>query len=238
MTLTRTLKIPNEHLAGFQEIVRLEPRETSAIESALKDTTVVSLDQEEIIDSVRQNLSSDVSVSDQSLRDMLSVLISLNVVRGANNLPTSNLAADVVASLRTEQRVTFEPYEGDWGKVADKLNALLAAGDSIELIAKVFDIITEYRNVYCAPETRIVTDIRPIFTDDVSKGPAAAAIIHNLKICYRRNGERDEFYVAIDEDELNHLREVLDRAEAKADLLREAIGLTKMRYVNARKNDE
>ena len=60
-----------------------------------------------------------------------------------------------------------------------------------------------------------MSDIRPVFAG--SPGDTAGAlIIHNLNISYHNGSRHKEFYVALDSDELDELKQVIERAQKKA----------------------
>jgi hypothetical protein len=50
--------------------------------------------------------------------------------------------------------------------------------------------------------------------------PYGAVIVHLLKLSYHEDGDHKEFFVALDDADLKHLKEVIERAERKAKTLR------------------
>ena len=60
-----------------------------------------------------------------------------------------------------------------------------------------------------------MTDMRPVFGSD--EKPAGAVVVHTLKLTYHEGPKRSlrEFFVAMNRDDLDELREVLDRALRK-----------------------
>jgi len=79
---------------------------------------------------------------------------------------------------------------------------------------------------------RVLTDLRPVFGADPKQAPAAAVIIHNLKIAHQAGREIREFFVALDNQDLRKLQEVLERAvkkEASLSSVAEKAGLPWLR---------
>jgi hypothetical protein len=65
---------------------------------------------------------------------------------------------------------------------------------------------------------RVITDVRPVFGDDISSPDISAAfIIHSLRISYRGRSENSEFFVSMSTKDLRDLRKVIDRALDKAE---------------------
>jgi hypothetical protein len=76
----------------------------------------------------------------------------------------------------------------------------------------------DYERVF--QSSRIFTDVRPIF-HAIDSLPATIAISHNLKLTYNRNSEKEDFFVALDDADLEQLIETLNRARAKSKLLKD-----------------
>jgi hypothetical protein len=105
------------------------------------------------------------------------------------------------------------------------LNDLLTA-DVFSIGAKALALMQEHERTFC--QARIITDIRPVFGSEVSKPPRAVVVAHTLRISYHEGDERKDFYVALDSDDIESLRELLDRADAKARSLEDVIVSTKV----------
>jgi len=71
--------------------------------------------------------------------------------------------------------------------------------------------------LYC--DAKILSDIRPVFGDDLSEGPISAVITHTLKLAYHEGGEHKEFFIVMDQQDLITLFEVIDRAHEKEQAL-------------------
>ena len=98
----------------------------------------------------------------------------------------------------------------------ERLSKILTATSGLRLTTKALEVLMEEEHVFYS--ARILTDVRPIFTDDVKK-VEAAIIVHNLRIHFGKDNAHKNFYVALDTIDIAKLREVLDRAEAKASVL-------------------
>jgi hypothetical protein len=76
-----------------------------------------------------------------------------------------------------------------------------------------------------------VSDIRPVFSDDVEEAPTVAVIVHMLKIVYYQAGERREFVVAMDTKDIQLLIDTCDRAAKKTKGLETVIESANMAYI-------
>jgi hypothetical protein len=99
---------------------------------------------------------------------------------------------------------------------------LLLNADLFALASKAYDLKTDDERTFC--HARILTDIRPVFGQIIEEGPKAMVVVHLLKLGYHQgNDKHQQFYVSLDAEDLETLKKVIDRAEAKAKALKSAV---------------
>jgi hypothetical protein len=89
-------------------------------------------------------------------------------------------------------------------------------------------ISTKARSVLRAAErvfdsARIISDVRPVFSEPPSLTIDAVVLAHSLIINYWEDGAKRAVHVSMDNDDVRSLREVLDRAELKVEVLRDYV---------------
>jgi len=102
----------------------------------------------------------------------------------------------------------------------DRLSRLLGL-DSLNLVdAKAKELQLEAEHMFC--DTRIVTDLRPVFGGNVADSPEAMIIVHTLKIGYHDAGDQKhkEMFFSVDADDIAKLAEALKRAQDKTKVLK------------------
>ena len=68
--------------------------------------------------------------------------------------------------------------------------------------------------------SRVLTDWRPVYDEDVSGDPPAAVLVHQLELSVHSSaGESQVIYVSLDDDDLSTLRSDIDRALSKSSSL-------------------
>lgn len=75
-------------------------------------------------------------------------------------------------------------------------------------------------------DIRVLTDIRPIFTDDSNVKINGQIILHNLKISYQEGDDIKEIFFAIDNNDIKKIKEQAERAEKKENEIKKFIGTT------------
>jgi hypothetical protein len=100
---------------------------------------------------------------------------------------------------------------------ADRLAKILCS-PAIRFTSKALALSADHENVYV--DSRIITDVRPVFPDDTNS-MAAAVITDHLRVSfYDRKSDLSTIYVALDQGDLIDLRDEIDRALAKNNSMR------------------
>jgi len=82
-------------------------------------------------------------------------------------------------------------------------------------------------------ETRILTDIRPIFEPENPQAPpTGAVIIHTLKIAYRDDNQSKDFFVTLDTNGARELSEQLERANTKVESLKSVLEASQVPFID------
>lgn len=129
------------------------------------------------------------------------------------------------------QAVSTSP---DLGIAEQETKAVLAARltellgiSPLQLSWKALDVLTEHEKRFDA--VRIMTDLRPIFGEQIEGQPQVAVIVNMLGLKYVTDRNLREIFIALDTRDLKTLRSALDRAEAKTKILEdlaESAGIT------------
>lgn len=147
-------------------------------------------------------------------------LAGLYTARSERDVPVADFVEDVCDAMEVLPQEELKLPHSEREQFKEKLRTLLSS-EFFSIVAKAYDLATEERT-FCT--ARILTDLRPVFGARVEDGPQAMVVLHTLKLVYHEGSKRhEEFFVALDADDLKALRKVIDRAEAKADTLRPAV---------------
>ena len=83
---------------------------------------------------------------------------------------------------------------------------------------KAISLLTENGTIF--RKSRILTDIRIVFGDELEATSHEAVILHQLKISTLVNGKSTDFFISLDESDLEKMVETLDRALKKSEKIR------------------
>lgn len=207
------LEIPREHIPGIKLLVEVEDEVFRALLTAA-DKVSPALSAEKVAIA----LSPEVEGIDlKGLEEITAVIVSLQMYLRENE---DLLIEDVVTRLTSNllEREEFSDFVPQIDRFKQRFHDLLTSEGIFRTIAKTFELRIENERILAG--ARVVTDVRPIFKDDVAKGMAAAMVAHTLRITYRDATGQKEFYTALDELGLNILLEQILRAQEKAEAIR------------------
>jgi hypothetical protein len=150
--------------------------------------------------------------SEQDAEELSETLISLYVTLASSNKSGELLAADALASLKNCPNEELRKNLKDPARLTKRLFALLNIS-ALENSAKALDLVNDYQNVLF--DSRVITDIRPVFGHNVEEAPVGVVVMHNLKLEHIDGRTRKTFYIALDDEDVMELIEKLRRAQKK-----------------------
>ena len=153
----------------------------------------------------------------ENVTEVADTLFSLFPVLISSSKPVNETIEQLVDAIREQAPPGKDFAEGQIEQLRINLQKLLRV-PSIYLGAKATSVITDNHATFLA--SRVLTDVRPIFALE-STDLSGAVVVHNLKISYSSDSESDrEFFVSLDDVDVQQLIDSLQRAQKKADSLR------------------
>lgn len=207
------LDLPDEYKSGLATLVALSDQSSAALLTALNEAPPVMSSFE-----LSSFLSSKVgSIPSEGMEEITKMLLSLYLSQQHHPDLADELVEDVCREMNNSgvEELKLLPEYRD--RFKNLLTALLKA-EALVYPSKALGVLRDNERMFC--NARILTDIRPVFGSSVRVAPKAAVVVHMLDIIYHQGDDVKEFYVGLDPDDLETLREVLDRADLKAKTLR------------------
>ncbi len=142
----------------------------------------------------------------------IDAVVPLLFLKASSGKSTADLVKEITARL-----VTGDKQEATLSTAAVP-NFKKNLGRILELSkltnrAKALSLATDSQRLFS--DAKIVSDVRPVFGEDVSKPPLGAVILHSLKIGFAEDGEEREFFVTMDSKDLRELQSWITRALSK-----------------------
>lgn len=203
--------------------MELDEETADKLYSALSDAPP-AIDEQGLAQAITSKVEG-VSVDD--LEIITEMLISLQATANYYGISADIFTLDIC------EAITEDAIEGLKVESADSCTNRLRRFFDVESLSvpqKVISVLRDHEYMFC--KARIITDIRPVFGSDIEQGPTAAVIVHMLKISYHEGDDIKDFYLAMDTGDIQSLRDILDRADAKAKILKPVLENAKVPYLD------
>lgn len=207
------LEIPKEHRAAIGKIVALSDESVAQLIAAISSVKIQSTAQQ-MCDAIRSQIT---LIDHDDLSGIVATLYSLYHVREFSEVSSDRFITDIIDWILKQERLG-KRIEDDIPRVRKLFRSLLKI-DTLNALTKAIKIQRAGERIFC--DSRIITDIRPVFGKNISEGPASAVITHTLRLGFHRDGDgpHQSFYVTLDESDLYSLLEDIKRAIDKTEAL-------------------
>jgi len=210
------LEIPKEDRGSITTIQTLSSASMEKLISAIKDAPLIS-DPQEMAAHVSKRVP---SLQPGRLSRVLDTLYTLYHIRELSGVKHARFIEDLMDGIR-DSELRIAPK--DLPKLQALLERLMSI-DKLNTIAKAARLQRDGERLYC--NSKILSDIRPVFSSDPAARPLGAVLTHTLKIGYHEGADHEEFHVVLDASDLAALSDVIRRAQAKDNSLRELLKTT------------
>jgi len=198
------LRVPPRHRAGFLAVKDFTKDEFANVAEALQgDTDARYVPINELTRSVTEAVPRLARRDGESI---VQALLSLQTARAIHDNSLEEFASGIASS----EDLDLAPEGAQ--TLANRIQ-FLASIPALAVTAKALDVAQEHDRVF--HRARVLTDIRPVFGDSALDPPLGAVVTHMLRIDAFRNGQAEDYYVALDNSDLIALREVVGRAVDK-----------------------
>lgn len=220
------LRIPREQQQGLIKLLSLSDSQAVEFLAGLNSATSKPLSDMGIS---RPDLPTISGIPSEDVERMLETINDLYRVRTRAEVSTDEFVNDLIESIEAEEFKDFSLRSETVPTVKERLKGFLDI-QALSLWAKAVDLRYEYeRTIH---DFRILTDARPVFGHNISERPNAAVVTHTLKVAYHGTRGAQEIYFSLDEDDLDYLKHVIERAETKAKSLKEALASGHINVIN------
>jgi hypothetical protein len=218
-----SFKVPKKYSSGLAKFFLLSEETFQQFVTNLHSAPF-SLDYSKLLRDAFRAVEG-IPSSDRSA--MAEALASLYNARALSDLTTVEFVHDIAQAVVENSSTELGQFDSkDW--LTTRLTTLLEAG-SVELAAKSKKATADYVNLFYG--SRVSTDIRPVFKgDEISV--AAVLIMHTLKIHYHSGEEHKDFFIALDDKDVQELINSLERAKAKGKSLETLIEAANIPYID------
>jgi len=206
MAITR---IPERYQLGLAKIKQLSNEMVDSLVGVLSTAPRTSK-VAELKSHVLLNMK---EIGPDDIEEIVTTLYSLYLARTDEEMPVGKFVSQVSRAMRASGRKDLIVSPEERSSFDEKLTKLLSV-KPVLITSKSYALKFEFEKTFC--DARIISDIRPVFAKPEER-PITALVTHTLKIEFHEfEGKHDEFYVALDDDDLAKLKRLIERATLKS----------------------
>lgn len=202
-----TLRLPPRFKSPLRWLAQASDSDVSGFAEALGVGGNVSSVQS-VIDNVAERLP---QIAEEDRTSLVHAVLSLSSLRLSE--PSSPLSTAESVSELPE----LELGKAARNKLRARIESILATAN-VTALSKAADLLTDHEHVFL--KARIITDVRPIFTDNPQIPPAGAVVQHQLRVTFDSPSGRSSTYFALDDVDIDALHEAVVRAQQKSAAIR------------------
>jgi hypothetical protein len=225
MAQTTNISIPKRHRSALAKLVAMPAGQLTNFANSLKKAKP----EPSIFALARQLSVGGSEISFNEICDILEMLASLYRYRDDFGVTRNQLVDAFISAAKKETASGETSSITAWARLRESLIAIFARAGSLGITIKSSEFSREHERNFCPASSRVLTDIRPVFVSSPSDAPVAAIIQHTLKIAYHPHADSDkteEFFVTLDEDDVDVLIYRLMRAKDREKGLRKFLKST------------
>jgi hypothetical protein len=214
-------KIPPAGYDGFRDLIDLGPDRLVRL-SKSPTLDELTLDVKAVAETLSKTL---VFESDRIERAITAVLLPLSGMRAAFEMEPSSFLQLLSDLIKKQNLEWYNENSDDWQKIAPFLEPLIAADGFYAILYKVFQLLVHRPAL--VRDLKILTELRPVYDDEVTS-VKAMLMTSTLVINYEENTVSKRLHLSLDEEDLDTLRDQLDRAGRKGQRLEEKVSELKI----------
>lgn len=216
------IRIPDLALPGFKALAELDEEKIQKLSQFLNSLPVGFK-----MSDLNDYLLSELEVSES--RSIVQTLFSFRELLEHRNVNFQELSDSLVESYKD---IETEISDEELAILKRNLEIIFQNSNSLKLTLKTKQLRTEDSKVYS--DSKVITDIRLIFNDDIEESNRNGVVIHKLHFEFFENKELNDFFISLDLSELKELKEHIDRAIKKDETIQKDYEST-IHFINPNK---
>lgn len=221
----KSFKIPQQYQFGITLIIKIDEPLFNRLLSAITEVHPF-VDIDSLVLEIFPKIE-EVSIND--LQEILKAIHSIYSLRIQGNLKNTEIITGLINAVSSDG--TFSQLSAEeLAHFEQRLTKLLAIDGSISISSQALILLQEYDSIFL--NSRIITDVRPVFKAETKEEIAGALVVHTLKIAYQDASGSKEFYVALDSRDVKKLQEQLSQSLIEAKVIQAMLNKADVIYLD------
>ena len=221
----KSFKIPQQYQFGITLIIKIDEPLFNRLLSAITEVHPF-VDIDSLVLEISPKME-EVSIND--LQEILKAIHSIYSLRIQGNLKNTEIITGLINAVSSDD--TFSQLSAEeLAHFKQRLTKILAIDGSISISSQSLILLQEYDSIFL--NSRIITDVRPVFKAETKEEIAGALVVHTLKIAYQDASGSKEFYVALDSSDVKKLQEQLSQSLIEAKVIQAMLNKADVVYLD------
>jgi hypothetical protein len=221
----KSFKIPQQYQFGITLIIKIDEPLFNRLLSAITEVHPF-VDIDSLVLEISPKIE-EVSIND--LQEILKAIHSIYSLRIQGNLKNTEIITGLINAVSSDD--TFSQLSAEeLAHFKQRLTKILAIDGSISISSQSLILLQEYDSIFL--NSRIITDVRPVFKAETKEEIAGALVVHTLKIAYQDASGSKEFYVALDSSDVKKLQEQLSQSLIEAKVIQAMLNKADVIYLD------
>jgi hypothetical protein len=221
----KSFKIPQQYQFGITLIIKIDEPLFNRLLSAITEVHPF-VDIDSLVLEISPKIE-EVSIND--LQEILKAIHSIYSLRIQGNLKNTEIITGLINAVSSDD--TFSQLSAEeLAHFKQRLTKILAIDGSISISSQSLILLQEYDSIFL--NSRIITDVRPVFKAETKEEIAGALVVHTLKIAYQDASGSKEFYVALDSSDVKKLQEQLSQSLIEAKVIQAMLNKADVVYLD------
>ena len=203
--------VPERYVDGFISLFELSNEDFQKLNKSINKAPICNG-----IGPLAKSISKSSKIEQKKIEEILSSVNSLFFLKEQGEIKNvvESLADAILQSI--EKKKTKSSIDNFKNRLIKLLDI-----EQLYFLSKTYELYSEHHNLFLS--SKILTDIRPIFTD-ANLEPKATLITNVLHIHYgQSDGKHEDIYIALDDKDIQNLKTMVERAEQKNKTLKRLI---------------
>jgi hypothetical protein len=223
--------VPESELPRLRSLVKLTPEILEKI-AAIIDQQPPSIEPE----TLSRTAAEELSLSDETIYSLILLFWRWCFAYRKLGMSSDAFIEGVSSGLDSLPIDKWnEEHRDNWNKILPIIKRLISDDSKLVLSAKASGLLQDQHLLLC--NSQVITDIRPVFDDSASTIKAFLAF-HTLVLrCHEGDTEKN-IYVVLDLQDVRKLREQLERAEQKEQLVKSNLMTANFTVIGTENNSD
>jgi mRNA-degrading endonuclease YafQ of YafQ-DinJ toxin-antitoxin module len=152
-------------------------------------------------------------LSEDDVENLVDAIYSLYFLRSESDVPTQQFLQDLLEAIKESDNKEIQTTNAEELATLESRFKSLLTIRPLSALAKAHELRGDFANIFW--DAKMMSDIRPVWDDDVDVPPDGVVITQTLKLKYGDAESAKELYLNMGEGDIELLISVLIRAQRK-----------------------